>query len=81
MESIAGSRLESLILSTLRSMASEPDHVAPDAGLKALDIDSLDLVELSQVVEDERDVAVPAADLSGAITVRDLIDRYLAATA
>jgi acyl carrier protein len=81
MESIAASRLERLILNTLRSMAGEPDHVDPDAGRKALDIDSLDLVELAQVVEDERDVAVPPVDLRGAKTVRDIIDRYLAAAA
>jgi len=81
MESIAGSRLESLILNTLRSMACEPDDVALDAGLKALDIDSLDLVELAQVVEDEGNLAIPAADLRGAITVRDVVDRYLGAVA
>lgn len=83
MQSLSCSRIENLIIDTLRSMACEPDDVDLGASLEALDIDSLDLIELAQVVEELRvlALAVPATELRGVTTVGDVVDRYLAAAA
>jgi acyl carrier protein len=81
MESIVSSSIESVILDTLRSMAREPDEVGLDVTLEALDIDSLDLVELTHIVDDEQDFALSPNELRGVETVRDVVDRYLAAAA
>ena len=41
----------------LEEFGAEPDQIGPDAEFEALDVDSLDLVELAQIVEDEYGVS------------------------
>jgi acyl carrier protein len=48
--------------------------VKPDSRFEDLDIDSLDLVELGQVIEDEYGIEVSDADMDKIATVQDVVD-------
>ena len=57
-----------------RSSAPSPIRSRPDAEFEALDVDSLDLVELAQIVEDEYGVQLKGEDMEGIKTVRQAVD-------
>ena len=58
----------------LRTMSSAPEGLHRDASLKEVDIDSLDLVELTQMVNEECGVTLPQINFSGVDTVGDVVD-------
>ena len=58
----------------LEEFGAEPDQINPDATFESLDIDSLDLVELAQIVEDEYGVELKGDDMEGVKTVRQAVD-------
>jgi acyl carrier protein len=66
--------IEALVLDTLRELAAEPDAVSPDATLEAIDVDSLDLAEFAQVIDEQVGVQLEGKDLKAITTVRDAID-------
>lgn len=65
--------LEEFIMTTLATFGPERRDIHPGAALEQLDIDSLDLVELGQVIEDEYGVQLEAKDFKGVVTVGDSI--------
>jgi acyl carrier protein len=50
------------------------EDVRPDATFEELDVDSLDLAELSQIIEDEFGVQLKGDDVGKIKTVGDAID-------
>jgi acyl carrier protein len=52
----------------------ERDSLTPEATLQDLDIDSLDLVEFKQVVEDRYDVLLERQDFTEVVTVGHALD-------
>ena len=62
------------IVSALVEFGEEPENVKPEARFEDLDIDSLDLVELGQVVEDEYGIEITDADMDKIETVQDVVD-------
>jgi acyl carrier protein len=52
----------------------ERESLAPEATLQDLDIDSLDLVEFKQVVEDRFDVVLERQDFTEVVTVGHALD-------
>jgi acyl carrier protein len=70
-------QLEQRVFTALEEFGAEPDQIGPDAGFESLDVDSLDLVELAQIVEDEYGVKLGAEDLEGIKTVRQAVDLVL----
>jgi acyl carrier protein len=52
----------------------EAKSLTPDATLQELDIDSLDLAEFKQVVEDRYDVQFERDDFTGVVTVGHALD-------
>ena len=72
------SELEERILEAIRSFAAKGAEVTREASLDALDVDSLDLVELVQIVEEEHGVRVEASELEGVETVGQVTDVILA---
>jgi acyl carrier protein len=50
------------------------DSLTPDATLERLDIDSLDLVEFKQVVEDRYDVVLERDDFTEVATIGQALD-------
>jgi acyl carrier protein len=57
------------------------DEVAPDATFEALGLDSLDVVELTLVVEEKTGVKLEDEELEDVRTVQDAIDKVTAKAA
>ena len=62
----------------LTEMGAEMDGYKREASFEDLDVDSLDLVELAQVVEDEFGVQLTGDDMKELVTVGDAIDMVVA---
>jgi acyl carrier protein len=55
--------IEQRVFQALEEFGAEPDQIDPDAEFEAMDVDSLDLVELAQIVEDEYGVQLKGEDM------------------
>ena len=67
-------QVQERVISALVEFGEEPENVKPDSPFEDLDIDSLDLVELAQVIEDEYKIEVTDADMDKIATVQDVVD-------
>jgi acyl carrier protein len=67
-------QIEQRVFKALEEFGAEPDQIGPDADFESMDVDSLDLVELAQVVEDEYGVQLKGEDMEGIRTVREAVD-------
>jgi acyl carrier protein len=66
--------IEGRVFEALEEFGAEPDAINPDATFESLDVDSLDLVELAQIVEDEYGVQLKGEDVAKIKTVGDAVD-------
>jgi acyl carrier protein len=71
-------RVEQVIFDGLVEVGAERDAVSRDATFESLDVDSLDLVEVSQIVEDEFGVELEGDDVKDLKTVGEVIDLVVA---
>jgi acyl carrier protein len=67
-------QIERRVVDALVEFGEEREKVTPDARFEDLEVDSLDLVELAQIAEDEYGVELTDADLEGLETVGDVIE-------
>ena len=67
-------QIEERLTEALVSFGAEREAIDREAGWEALDVDSLDLVELAQIVEEEWGVEITAKDMEGLKTVGQAID-------
>ncbi len=74
MSAVTTEQVEARVVEVLASFGPEPEQITREATFEALDIDSLDLVELAQIVEDEYGVVLAADDMKKLKTVGDAID-------
>jgi acyl carrier protein len=74
MATVTTEQVEGRVVETLASFGPEADQISRDSTFEELDIDSLDLVELAQVVEDEYGVVLKGEDMKDLKTVGDSID-------
>jgi len=70
--------IQKVVFDSLETFGAEPSEIKLDATFESLDIDSLDIAELAQVVEDEYGVEISGDDAAGVTTVGDTIDLVLA---
>jgi acyl carrier protein len=66
--------VEKVIFDGLVELGTERAELSRDASLEDLDVDSLDLVELAQIVEDEFGVELRGDDVKDVKTVGEVID-------
>ena len=66
--------IESTVVENLVSFGADPDVVSRDATLEDIDVDSLDLVELTQVVEETYGIDLEGSDFKQIKTVGDVVD-------
>lgn len=66
--------IEGRVFQALEEFGAESNAIGPDAAFESLDIDSLDLVELAQIVEDDYGVQLKGEDMEGVKTVRQAVD-------
>lgn len=72
--------IERTIADALEKVGADGDEIRPDATFEALDVDSLDLVEVAQVVEEEYGVEITGEDAKQFETVGDAVE-FVAARA
>ena len=70
---ITREQIEPVVFDAIASFGPDRADVTPEATLESLDIDSLDLAELSQIVEDEFGVSIKSSDVEQLKTVGDVI--------
>ncbi|MEA2244642.1 MAG: acyl carrier protein [Solirubrobacteraceae bacterium] len=70
--------IEETVTESLINFGADADAVTRDATLEDIDIDSLDLVELTQVVEEQYDIDLEGSDFKNIKTVGDVIDLIVA---
>ncbi|MDX6627112.1 MAG: acyl carrier protein [Solirubrobacterales bacterium] len=75
---VSPENVEKTIYDGLVELGTERDQLAREASLEDLDIDSLDLVELAQIVEDEFGVELRGDDVKDVKTVGEVIDLVVA---
>lgn len=69
--------VEEVIFNGLTELGAEGE-VARDSTFEQLDVDSLDLVELAQIIEDEFGVELQGEDVKDLRTVGEVIDLVVA---
>ena len=78
MSTVTTEQVESRVVETLASFGPDQSQITREATFEELDIDSLDLVELAQVVEDDYGVVLRGEDMKELKTVGDAIDLIVA---
>ena len=66
--------IEGRIQRALAAFDVDTSKLAPEANLEELDIDSLDIVELSQILHDDYGLDIKPQDFQGATTYGDALD-------
>mgnify|MGYP000261665857 CR=1 len=66
--------VQTTVTDALESFGAEASDINREASLESLDIDSLDLAELSQIAEEKYGVALKSSDMERIKTVGDAID-------
>ena len=81
MSAITTEQVEGRVIETLASFGPDEASITREATFEELDIDSLDLVELAQIVEDEYGVVLKGEDMKELKTVGDAVDLIVAKAA
>jgi acyl carrier protein len=68
-ETATKQEIDERVTEALVEFGADRDKIKPEARFEDLDVDSLDLVELAQIVEEEYGVELREADLEGIETV------------
>jgi acyl carrier protein len=66
--------VQTRVFAALEEFGADPDAITLDASFEALDVDSLDLVELGQIVQEEYGVELKGEDMPKLKTVGDAVD-------
>lgn len=74
MPTVDKEQIEKRMTDALESFGAEREQIKREATWEELDIDSLDLVELAQIVEEEYGVKMKEEDMKELKTVGDSVD-------
>ncbi|MDQ6605561.1 MAG: acyl carrier protein [Actinomycetota bacterium] len=74
MATVTTEQVQERVGEALASFGPDPSQITREATFEELDIDSLDLVELAQIVEDEYGVVLKGEDMKELKTVGDAVD-------
>jgi acyl carrier protein len=74
MSAVTNEQVQERVVEALASFGPDASQITREATFEELDIDSLDLVELAQIVEDEYGVVLKGDDMKELRTVGDAID-------
>ena len=73
-ETVTPEAVETTVRDALVQFGPEADEIKLESTFEELDVDSLDLAELTQIVEDEFGVKITSGDVEQLKTVGDAID-------
>ena len=74
MSTITTDQIQARVFEALEEFGADPDTISIDAAFTTLDVDSLDMVELAQIVKEEYGVEISGEDMPKLKTVRDAVD-------
>jgi acyl carrier protein len=74
MSTVTKEQVQDRVIEALASFGPDADSITPDKTFEELDIDSLDLVELAQIVEDDYGVVLKGEDMKELKTVGDAVE-------
>lgn len=80
-ETITTDAIYERVVKALVDFGADPDEITPEATFESLDIDSLDFVELGQIVEDEYNVVLKDENLKEVRTVGQVTELIAARVA
>ena len=66
-------QVEQVVTEALVSFGTDADQINPDATFEALDVDSLDLAEMAQIIDDKFGVELNGNDVKGIEKIGDLV--------
>jgi acyl carrier protein len=70
--------VQKLIFESLETFGAEKADITRDATFEQIDVDSLDLAELSQIVDEQFGVTLKSSDVEQLKTVGDVVDLIVA---
>jgi acyl carrier protein len=73
-ETVTRDAVQTRVFSALEEFGAEPDQITLEATFEELDVDSLDLVELGQIVQEDYGVEIKGEDMPKLKTVGDAVD-------
>ena len=73
-ETVTPEAVETTVRDALVQFGPEADDIKLESTFEELDVDSLDLAELSQIIEDEHGVQLKGDDVAKIKTVGDAVD-------
>lgn len=73
-QTVSREAIKARVAEALEEFGAEPADITNDATFEALDVDSLDLVELGQIVQEEYGVEIKGEDMPKLKTVGDAVD-------
>jgi len=71
---VTAEQVERVVVESLHTFGADPEQITPEATFEALDIDSLDLAELSQIVHEQFGVELKGSDVAEVKTVEDAVN-------
>jgi len=71
---VSEDRVFETIADALAELGTERDQITREASFESLDVDSLDLVEVGQVIQDQFDVELKGDDMKNVGTVGEVVD-------
>ncbi|MDQ3676806.1 MAG: phosphopantetheine-binding protein [Actinomycetota bacterium] len=74
MSSTSPTDIETTVYEALENFGASADKLSREATWEEIDVDSLDLAELAQIVEDEHGVKMEGDDMQDIKTVGEAID-------
>ena len=74
MAAVTTEEVQARVTEALASFGPDASQITRQATFEELDVDSLDLVELAQIVEDEYGVVLTGEDMKELKTVGDAVD-------
>jgi acyl carrier protein len=66
--------IQQVVFDSLETFGAEPTEIKLDATFESLDIDSLDIAELAQIIDEKFDVEIKSSDAEQIKTVGDVVD-------
>jgi acyl carrier protein len=73
-ETVTRDAIQTRVFSALEEFGADPAEIKLEASFEDLDVDSLDLVELGQIVQEEYGVEIKGEDMPKMKTVGDAVD-------
>lgn len=71
-------QIERRVVDLLREIGIETEGISTQTELAAIDVESLDLVEVAHVIQKEHGVKLTGDDVKDVVTVGDFVQAFLA---